>query len=273
MALIRVEHDLDKLTKLLDSIKSRQVPFATAKALTLTAKEAQKDTYREFESKFDRPTPLTMRSLFIKPATKRDLTAEVFVKDRPIGGKNSKSTAEILRHQFGGGTRLVKRLEQMLRRQGFIDEDEFVVPGAAAKIDRYGNMSRGQLTQMLSQIGAGGSGYDNRSTGSARSRRNVARAGKMFWSLGPGTPSAGVMRGLRKKFDIDKAVDPKSTQHLPKGAWMRAGLTVKPILIVVGASPSYRKRIDMAGIGRNAVRRDFNRLFAEAYAEALRTAQ
>lgn len=273
MALIRVDHDIDKLVRFIDSVKDRQVPFATAKALTLTAKEAQKDTYREFERKFDRPTPLTMRSLFIKPATKRDLTSEVFVKDRAIGGKNSRSTAELLRHQFGGGTRIVKRLEQVLRVQGFIDQDEFVVPGAAAKLDRYGNMSRGQLSQMLSQIGVGAAGYDNRSTGSARSRRNVAKAGRIFWSLGKGTPSAGVMRGLRKKFDIDKAVDPKSTQHLPKGAWMRAGLTVKPILIVVGASPNYRRRIDMAAIARNAVRRDFNRLFAEAYAEAVRTAR
>lgn len=273
MALIRVDHELGKLAQFIDSVKDRQIPFATAKALTLTAKAAQKDVYTEFERKFDRPTPLTMRSLFIKPATKRDLTAEVFVKDQPLGGKNPRSIAQMLRHQFGGGTRLVKRLEEALQRAGLLDRDEYVVPGAAAKLDRYGNMSRGQIGQMLSQIGVGGSGYDNRSTGSARSRRNVAKAGRIFWSMGKGTPSAGIMRGLKKRFDMDKFVDPKSTQHLPKGAWMRAGLTVKPILIVVGRTPGYSRKIDMEAIGQKAMRREFNRLFTEAYREAVRTAR
>ena len=152
MALIRVEHDLGKIATIIDNVRDRQVPFATAKALTLTAKEAQRDAYREFEAKFDRPTPFTMRSLFIKPATKRDLTAMVFVKDRAIGGKNRNSIAEILRHQFAGGSRIEKALERALRRAGLLASGEFVVPGDAAKLDRYGNVSRGQITQLLSQI-------------------------------------------------------------------------------------------------------------------------
>lgn len=274
MALIRVEHELDKLTRLLDSIKDNQVPFATAKALTLTAKEAQAETYREFERKFDRPTPFTMRSLFIKPATKRDLTAEVFVKDRAIGGKNPNSIAAMLRHQFGGGPRIVKVMETALRREGLLGREEFVVPGAGAKLDRYGNVSRGQLAQILSQIGVGGSGYDNAPTQSRRSRRNVARAGKIFWSRGPGMPSAGSYRGAMKKFDLSSGVyDGTSYQHLPRGAWMRAGRGVKPLLLVVGGAPNYRRRIDMERIGKEAVARHFNRIFAQTYREAVETAR
>lgn len=269
MAMIRVDHDIDKLAQLIDSIKSRQIPFALAKALTLTAKAAQKDTYTEFERKFDRPAPLTMRSLFIKPATKGDLTAEVFLKDRPIGGKQQLSMAQLLRHQFGGGSRAAKSLENLLRFNGFIGKGEFIVPGAAAKLDRYGNMVRGQIAQVLSQIGAGAAGYDNRSTSSPRSRRNVARAGKIFWSHGRQQSAGGAKK--RQWYETDLSSMPSA--HLPKGAWMRAGRTVKPILIVVSGAPTYRKRIDMDAIGKRAVARDFNRLFDQAYREAMRTAR
>lgn len=274
MALIRVEHDLGKIASLMDSIKERQLPFATAKALTLTAKEAQAETYKEFERKFDRPTPFTMRSLFIKPATKRDLTAEVFVKDRAIGGKNPNSIAAMLRHQFGGGPRIVKVMESALRRAGLLGQGEFIVPGAAAKLDRYGNVSRGQLAQILSQIGVGGAGYDNAPTNSRRSRKNVAKAGKIFWSRGPGMPSGGSYRGSRKKFDPSTgAYDGTSYQHLPRGAWMRDGRSVKPLLLVVGSAPNYRRRIDMDRIGKEAVARHFNRIFAQTYREAVETAR
>lgn len=274
MATIKVDHELGNLTKILDQIGKEQIPFATAKALTLTAKDAERDTYQEIDRVFDRPTPIVRKGLFVKPATKRDLTAEVFVKDRPLGGKNPNSLAQLLRHQFGGGDRIVKVFERALRREGLLGQQEFIVPGDGAKLDRYGNISRGQLAQILSQLGIGAPGYDNKSTNSARSRRNVAKAGKIFWSRGPGTPPAGAYRGGRfRSFDLSTGVyQGRGTQHLPRGAWMRAGDGVKPILIVVG-QPRYTRRVDMAGISQRAVQRYFSAHFQRAYREAVASAR
>ena len=55
----------------------KQVRFAAAKALTQTAKKVQTRLIAEMGSQFDRPTPYTLRSTFVKPATKTELSAIV----------------------------------------------------------------------------------------------------------------------------------------------------------------------------------------------------
>jgi len=271
--MIKVEiQGIDKTLANLAGMQ-KQVRFATGVALTRTAKLAQVAVADEMKAKFDRPTRTTMKSLWIKPATKANLQAMVYVKDRPLGGKNPYSMAEILKHQFAGGARIAKQMELILRREGFLQQDEFVVPGAAAKLDSYGNMSRGQIVQILSQIGVRAAGYDSNPTKSKRSRRNVATAGKIFWSLG--TSGTGKAKPL-----IDKATGIAygfagrvgAVSHLPKGAWMRADRSVKPLLIVIKGQ-RYRKRIDMERIAQEQVARHFNVEFDQAFAEAMRTAR
>lgn len=272
--MIKVEiQGLDKTLAHLAGMQ-KQVRFATAVALTRTAKRAQVAVADEMKAKFDRPTRTTMKSLWIKPATKANLQAMVYVKDRPLGGKNPYSMAEILKHQFAGGARIAKQMELILRRDGFLLHDEFVVPGAAAKLDSYGNMSRGQIVQILSQIGLKRAGFDSSPTRSKRSQRNVAKAGKIFWSSGANSLGKETIR-------IDKATGLRystwegrsgKSSHLPKGAWMRADRSVKPLLIVIKGQ-RYRKRIDMERIAQEQVARHFNGEFDQAFADAMRTAR
>jgi len=197
----------------------------------------------DMQREFDRPTPFTLKSVFIKPATKQNLRAMVYIKDRPTG-KNPKALNEILGHEFSGGTRERKRLEVWLERAGFISANEYVVPGEGAKLDRYGNMSRGQVQQVLSQLRAGpdATAYKSNST---RSKRNVKRAGEFFWSRGG-------------KF--------------PRGAWMRNGASVKPILLVIKA-PVYRQRINMNAIVSRVIDTRFEAEFRKNLNEAIRTAR
>lgn len=244
MINIKVQTSYADTLKFLNDVERRQIPFATAKALTLTAKEAEKDTYQAMAKQFDRPTPMTMRSLRTKPATKRDLTARVFLKGVELGGKNPRSMSEIIGHQFSGGTRNRKRIEQLFTSRGLISSNEYLVPGQAARLDRYGNISRGQLQQIVSQLGISRDTAQNK-TKSARSLRNVRRAGEMFWSRG---------------------------ERLPRGVWVKQGLFVKPILMVA-RTPIYRQRIDMERIGEDAARREFPRIFDKTFNDALRTAR
>lgn len=273
MIKVKIE-GLDKTLAHLAGMQ-KQVRYATAVALTRTAKRAQAATADEMRSKFDRPTRTTMKSMFVKPATKANLEAMVYVKDKPFGGKNPFSMAELLKHQFTGGSRIAKQLELILRRDGFLLAGEFVVPGAAAKLDSYGNMNRGQIVQILSQIGVRTAGYDSSPTKSKRSRRNVARAGQIFWSAG----TTGNIGKVTQHFD--KAGNFAYTtqegrggkvSHLPKGAWMRAGRSVKPLMIVI-KSQRYRQRINLDRIARQAIDRHFNAEFDQAFADAMRTAR
>jgi hypothetical protein len=227
--------------------QQKQVRFAASVALNKTVKLAKDEGIAAMKRSFDRPTPFTLRSLFIKPSTKQNLQAMVYVKDQSAGGK-SRSLAETLSHEFSGGTRTRKRLELWLERAGYISGNEFVVPGAAAKLDQYGNMSRGQIQQILSQLSAGSDPTAFKSK-SVRSKRNVAKTGGIFWSRGG---------------------------KLPRGAWLRysfaAGGAVKPVLLVI-SSPIYKRRVNLPEITRRVVARNFDREFKKAFEFAMSTAR
>ena len=266
--MITVSVDTNETTRWLNDVQRKHIPFATALALTRTAKAAEAAGYDEFRRVFDRPTPYTMKSLRTKTATKRDLTAMVYMKDRYIGGGQNVGSDEILGHHFGGGVRTRKRIEYVLQRNGFISGSEYVVPGGAAKLDKYGNMSRGQIIQILSQIGVKNQGSDSTPTGSKRSKRNVAKAGTIFWSHG----SKGRITVVDKSTGIAYGYRGGNASKLPKGAWIRMGRTVKPILMVVNRV-SYRKRIDLLKIVQKTVDTQYASQFDAALAHALATAR
>mgnify|MGYP001228070433 CR=1 FL=1 len=265
--MITITVDTRDTTRWLDDIQRRHVPFAMALALTRTAKAAEAAARDEFVRVFDRPTPFTLKSLRTKTATKRDLTAMVYMKDRYIGGGQYLGAAEILGHHFSGGVRVRKSVEHVLQRNGFIDANEYVVPGGAARLDRYGNMSRGQVIQILSQIGVKNIGSDSTPTGSKRSKRSVAKAGTIFWSRGPSGRRIPV---VDKDTGITYGYRGGSASKLPKGAWIRRGRTVQPILIVVNRA-NYSKRIDLLKIVQKTVDEQFSRQFEAALSHALST--
>lgn len=95
----------------------RQLPFATAKALTDLAKDVQAEEKGQLPKHIDRPTPFTQRAFGVRRATKRQLESRVFIK---------RIQQEYLRIQIEGGTR--------------------TIPGAGTgvpfvrKLNRYGNI-------------------------------------------------------------------------------------------------------------------------------------
>lgn len=239
---------LDAVFKAVDNA-DKQWHFAAAKALTLTAKAVQADLVQSMRTSFDRPTPYTLRSTFIKPATRDNLVSFVGLKDM-LPSKAALSPAEVLRPQFLGGSRRRKNLERYLTSAGYLGANEYVVPGAGARLDAYGNMGRGQVAQIISQLRIGLDPYAWKSK-SARSRRNVKKAGRIFWSRGFGRSG-----------------------HLPRGAWIDLGPPVglRPLLVVVSA-PTYRPRINLAQIAAKTVARTWEPTFEKCLRDALATAR
>ena len=228
--------------------QARQIPFATSMAINATARTVREATLAEMATQFDRPTPLVMKSLFITQATKARLQAAVYLKDREIGGKNSRSMAEILGHQFAGGTRLRKRLEDAFTGAGLISPGEYLVPGPDAKLDQYGNLSRGQTQQIYAALRLFRDPYQN-VTQSKRSQRNAKAAGRIFWSDG---------KGANKR---------------RRGLWATDGRGFPKLLMLVIQTPVYRRRIDMDRLAADIVDRDFPANFDAALKKALATAR
>jgi hypothetical protein len=226
----------------------RQLRFATAVALTRTAQDvkiAEVDTMRRV---FDRPTPWTLNSVFVKPATKAELSAVVWLKDVATDGTPA---TKYLAPEIEGGGRNLKGFERLLMRKGLLPTGWMAVPGAGAKLDAYGNMSRGQIVQIISALQAFGEvGFNANRTKGSRQRRG-SRLPEYF----VGRPGGG---------------------RLPMGVWQRIsfahGSAVRPVLIFV-RGPRYKARFDFFGVGRQIARTNFIGHLRRAIAEAKATAR
>lgn len=120
--------NLEAFRRALDETGAREVPFAAARALTDTARDVETNTAKRLPKVFDRPTPFTLRGLFVKPARKARLVATVGFKDKQ---------ADYLALQETGGTRRPKGRA-------------LVVP-ASARVNRYGNLPRGAVRRALAR--------------------------------------------------------------------------------------------------------------------------
>lgn len=129
---------------------------------------------------FDSPTPYTLSALTVvqAPAT-GPLTAEVAMKGRPDTAGTGVPQESYLRAQVLGGNRRYKRFEILLWRRGYLPRGMYAVPGQAARLDAYGNMSRGQIIELLSYLqaftvarGERRAGYRANSTKATRDRRS-----------------------------------------------------------------------------------------------------
>src|ERR1051325_4706485 len=114
------------------SAYEKQFPFATALALTRTAKDAQPAVRARMQKDFDRPTPFTLNSTYITPAKKTDPvpTADVYFKNEASKGTPA---AKYIAPEVFGGQRGQKRFEHALRAAGILPQGMVTVPGAGAK--------------------------------------------------------------------------------------------------------------------------------------------
>jgi len=237
---VSVKTDMERLMRDVKA-EARQVRISAAIALTKTAKLAQADIKQEMRRVFDRPVAYTLNSTFVKPATVQSLASTVGIKDDMFSGGKGTLPVNYLSPQIAGGDRKLKRFERALQSRGHLPDGMMAVPGAAAKIDGNGNMSRGQLMQILSALGAGekSAGYSANRT--ARSRKRNRKQAQFF----VGRPGGG---------------------RLPLGVWQSfrfaAGSAIKPVLIFV-KRPIYRRRLDFQMIVNRTADREFGRLFQE----------
>lgn len=249
LKLITIKVDTREATRWLNDIQKKQIPFALSKAINDTAKEVQEGLAKEMRV-FDRPKPATVKGTFVTRSTKTKPEAVIGLKTRAQGTP----TAEYLQAQVDAGGRADKRSEILLQRAGILPAGYQTRPGSGARLDAYGNMSRGQIVQILSYFKTFGgikeSGrYKGRDTRSAKLNRNSSRA---------------------RTFEY--FVVPDGMPGLSTGIWKRQGRKIEPILIFI-KPPIYRKRYDFYGVANKIIRTRFDRQFEKALQYALSTAK
>lgn len=210
---VKMDFNAQDIQRQLTRIEQREVPFAMALAATRTAKAAQTALKAEINRVFDNPTPWIQNSTYVLAAKKSDPTAVVYARE--WGGTPAPTT---LTPQIEGGERKFKRSEGALSAGGFLPNGWQIAPGPGAKRDKYGNISRGQLQQVLSGLRVQRDSHQNR------------------------------RQGKPTEFFV---VRPGSRNPLQPGVWQRVGRRPSLILTFI-PKPNYSQRLDWHGVALRA---------------------
>jgi hypothetical protein len=233
---------LEGLRAELAQFSDRRFAATVATALTRTAVHVRGAVQAEASRSLDRPTPYTMRQLrYVAATAARPVAAVGFnvaaVQD--VFGRvvryeslapGSTPAGKYLQHQVDGGQRGLKRMEVALKAAGALPEGYVTVPGQGARTDAYGNVSKGQVIQVLSQLRLQLVAGTNRSM-SRDARRQIAaqrKAGGRFFVA----PVGG---------------------KLQPGIYQREfiGVSITPVFIFV-KSARYSRRFDFYGAANRA---------------------
>jgi hypothetical protein len=228
------ESNIREWTAALTDLERNQIPFTTALALTQTAKGLQEYHRDLLPIIFDRPTRFTMNSLRVTPATKAIPVASVWFKD------STRAQSHYLLPQVEGGGRPLKRFEKWLVNRGLMSAGERAVPAKGLRLDAYGNISAGTITQILSQLAIS---PDAHQWETARSRK---RAG-----------------ARRARYFLPK-------NGLPRGVWRQMGKRLEPVLIFV-STVNYQSRYRFFDLSNDYANAHFPRNFVDAMARAVAT--
>ena len=246
---ITADWDSRTVKAALARLEPRQWQFATALALTRTGQRIKAAEVDEMRRVFDRPTPFTLRSVYLDPATRAKQEARVWFKDWAPKGTPA---GKYLLPEVHGGRRNHKRFELALQYAGLLPPGRALVPASTAPLDQYGNVKRGLYSKILSQLQAHPTAYANE-TARDRRKRNAnprQRGGRYFY----GNPG-GKGRGIWERFTF------------------AFGSAVKPIFIEVPRLPTYRKLFNFFDVGTRVAGEAFAVEFDKAAAETLRTAR
>lgn len=233
----------------------KQARFALSQSLNKVAKLVIEDERKEMRDVFDRPTPWTLGSLRQYGRATRD-SLETTVDYKANFGKGIQPE-QYLQTEVTGGTRRLKRFELALRSVGALPDDYFAVPGEAAKIDAFGNMTAGHMVQILSYFRAfPEAGYKANMTdkGRARLARDNKRTGARGFAYFVGAP------GDRGQL----------------GIWQRTrtafGSAVRPVVVFV-KSATYEPIYDIEYVANKTIERELQPAFDDAFAQAMATAR
>lgn len=246
MININVRDNAAEVVKGLGALAQNQLPFATAVAITQTAKDVEKGLQTEIKTVFDNPSPYISRGTFSTSATKAKPEATIGMKD--FGNARGASPARYVQESFGGGARGQKPFEIVLRSLGVLQAGWKAMPGEGMKLDRYGAPDRKVLAEIIGALKSGFSAYKGR--------------GKRLAAVGYFAVPVGATR--------------PQVQHLPPGIYRRiksdSASAIQPVFIFVQAA-QYQTRIDLKKIAQEVVRQKFEERFKAALERALRTAR
>lgn len=197
---------------------------------------AEKKSIKEV---FPTANPRTLKNIFVKKATKDSPHTQVRF-DQIYRGEG---IDEYMRPHVEGGKRGMKRSEKRLK--------QFYVPGKGARLDQYGNMRGGQVTQILSQLKRFGdrTGYDMNETAASRQRRSGRSKTTEYFIVR--RPRGGLKPGVYQRVQTGVGFGAKTSRSMAAGAFQKGASVgkfssvirargVSPVMVFTKGTPGYR---------------------------------
>jgi hypothetical protein len=245
LLVLTLQSNARALERKLDALARRQIPFAASQAMNRLARQiVQIDLPDAMKKAFDRPTPWVLRAFAWRKSTARSLTAEIFARD--FAGKGNPAWKTLDAETFGG-TRRMKRFERALASVG---GGHYALPGRGAKLNRYGNISQGDIEKILSALGGAENGAGYQANRTAKSARRHARRQQHYFlahSRDDGRPIA-----------IYRVVG--------------AG-KVEPVIVFSPKAPAYEKRFPYHETAERSFKQHRDVFLSEELAKAIATAK
>lgn len=197
----------------------RALAAAAVDALNWTTADAIDEARNVMMRVFDRPTWYTLNSHRMRKAVRTHLESAIVIRD--FGGRGTPA-AKVLRPEIFGGPRGQKRYERALTAAGVLPSGMLTVAGSGAKLDAHGNISRGQIVQIMSWFKAH-QGKRERMNMTSKRKDSLIRGGTK-------------RRGIEYFVSTGKAGGGPGN-HLPAGIYMRQtsglGTSLRLIMIFV----------------------------------------
>lgn len=220
----------------------RQIPYAVMNGINSTAFDVRRVEVEAIDRVFPTAKPQTKKNVFVRKASLNNLTAAVLFDQI-----YAKGIDEYMKANIYGGNRTMKPSERRL--------NSFYVPGKGAKLDIYGNIQGGQVTQILSRLGRFGdvAGYNmNQTPASAKRLASQRRTGKKATEYFVVTQkTGGLMPGVYQRTATGASVGRQVSKQLGAGSFQKGrqgggffsvvrGRGVTPVLVFVKSAPRYK---------------------------------
>ncbi|WP_425065606.1 hypothetical protein [Reyranella sp.] len=230
----------DEVLAWISNMPAALVRPAMVDALNWTAYDIVEAEKAEMRTVFDDPAPWTLNSMRVEKATMTNPVAGVGWKD-----SNARTSAgQYLVPQVRGGPRPQTPFEYRLVRIGKLATNEFLVPGRFAERNGRGDLNPGQLTKILSDLGA----IDEARKYPGARNRGVRRSETYYMDRkGSGTFFGNV------------------ASKAPPGIYLNKGGRQRLLVFAIVKQPMYRPVFDFYGVAERFMAANF----AEKYGRAL----
>jgi hypothetical protein len=160
--VIEIEFKPEQIIGQINELQRIQIPLAGSIALNKAAYAASQELKSQANTIFNNPVPFTVNSFLYKKSTSDQLEAKIFIRDQAPKGN---APANYLRPQIYGGAHYPTRFQGALlntvvenatgRNVQVGQRGRIMIPNLRSpktRTNRYGNMTPGQYTQILSAL-------------------------------------------------------------------------------------------------------------------------